>query len=75
MDSGSGRRRSEKDCGLDRRYSGEVSCFDSRNVGLIVRMRPDSVQGNFEFFKWDFPADFDYFQWDFQLSFSGFSGG
>ena len=44
MDSGSGRLRSGKDCGSDHRYSGEVSCFDSRNVGLIVEMRADSAE-------------------------------
>ena len=49
--------------------SEEASCFDCRNVGLLVGMRPDSVQGNLEFFQWDSPTDFDYFSVGFSAIF------
>ena len=42
-------------------HSEGASYVDRRNIGLLVGMRPDSVQGNFELFQWDFLADFDCF--------------
>ena len=52
----------------------EASCLDCRNVKMLVGMRPDPVQGNFEFFKWDFLVNFNcflvgflvFFQWIFR---------
>ena len=55
--------------------SGEASCFDSRNVGLIVEMRADSTKEILRFSSGIFRQISIVFQQDFQLSFSGFSGG
>ena len=76
MDSGFGHRRSEKDCGSDCRYSGEASCFDCRNVGLIVKMRADSAEeilrfssGIFQQISTIFQQDFSaVFQWGLQMA-------
>ena len=39
------------------------------NIGMLVGMRPDPVQGNFEFFKWDFLANFRCFSVGFSAVF------
>ena len=46
--------------------SGEVSFVDHRNVGSKVGMRPDPVQGNFEFFHGISQQISTVFQRDFQ---------
>ena len=47
----------------------DVSCLGIRNGRRKPKMRVDSAQGNFEFFKWDFPADFDCFSVGFSAVF------
>ena len=65
MDSGSGRR-----------CSGEVSCFDSQNVGLIVEMRADSAEEILIFSSGIFQHISTIFQQDFSADFSmGFTDG
>ena len=76
MDSGSGHRCSGKDYGSDRRYNGEASCFDCRNVVLIVEMRADSAEeilrfssGIFQQISTIFQQDFSaVFQWGLQVA-------
>ena len=54
--------------------SGETSCFDRQNVGLIVGMRPDFAQGKFEFSVGFFQQILTVIHWDFQQFFSEISG-
>ena len=76
MDSGSGCRCSGKDYGSDRRYSRGASCFDYRNVGLIVEMRADFVEEILRFsvgfssiFRLFFNSIFSaVFQWGLQVA-------
>ena len=54
--------------------SGEASCFDHQNIGLIAEMRADSAEENLSFSSGIFQQISTVFQWDFQLLFSGSIG-